>query len=196
MSRPKTEINPIRAERLNTLIKRLKITQQELADRSFHSQQNISRIINLKCALTEETARAIIKAADRIVDERQAAQAGITIEEYGNYSTFRIEWLLGYDDAMTVDDWISSAHYQQDVVAQGIWGMIEKSLSKQGKSLKFVHRQDQLVHAYQRARSDCYYEIVDQDGTVLKTLTAVELIQFEKHLQEYCDFLTERHLLK
>ncbi len=195
MSRSKTEINPIRAERLNTLIKRLNITQQELADRSFHSQQNISRIINLKCALTEETARAIIKAADRIVDERQAAQAGITIEEYGNHSTFRIEWLLGYDDAMTLDDWIESGRDMRDVIADGLWGMIERSLSRHGKSLRFVHRQGEHIRADQRARADCYYTIVDQDGNVIKTLTAVELIQFETQLQEYCDFITERHLL-
>ena len=104
MSRPKTEINPIRAERVKTLIERLNLTQQDFADRIYQSQQNVSRIINLKCALTEETARAIIAAADRIVDERQAAQAGITPEEYGSHCTFRLQWLLGFDDMMTVED--------------------------------------------------------------------------------------------
>lgn len=174
MSRPKTEINPIRAERIKTLIQREHITQQQLADRIYQSQQNLSRIMTLKSALTEETARAIVTA----------------------FPEYRLEWLLGYDDNMTLDDWIESGRDMRDVIADGLWGMIERSLSRHGKSLRFVHRQGEHVRADQRARADCYYTIVDQQtGNVLKTLTAVELIQFEKQLQEYCDFITERHLL-
>lgn len=82
MSRPKTEINPLRAERIKTLISREKITQQEFADRIFQSQQNVSRIINLKTALTEETAHAIVTA----------------------FPEYRIEWLLGYDNTITVTE--------------------------------------------------------------------------------------------
>lgn len=173
MSRQKTEINPIRAERVKILIRREKISQQQLADRIFQTQQNISRIIQKRIPLTEATAQLIVKA----------------------FPEYRLEWILGYDDSMTFDDWIESSRSARDRIADGIWGMIEKSLSKQGKTLRFVHRQNVHVRADQRARADCYYTIVDQDGAVLKTLTAVELIQFEKQLQEYCDFLTERHLL-
>lgn len=84
MSRKKTEMNPIRAERVKILIDREKITQTELANRIYQSQQNISRIIQKRQPLTEETARDIISAfPDR---------------------DYRIEYLLGYDDFMTKED--------------------------------------------------------------------------------------------
>lgn len=87
MSRQKTEINPIRAERLKILIDREKsknkdLTQAKFAKKIFQSQQNVSRIINLKNALTEETAKDIIKA----------------------YPEYRIEWLLGFDDIMLKEE--------------------------------------------------------------------------------------------
>ena len=82
MSKKPTEINPIPAENLKKLIEREKIKQQELADLLFMSQQSISRIIQKKQSLTDQTARAIIKA----------------------FPDYRIEWLLGYDDVMTHTD--------------------------------------------------------------------------------------------
>lgn len=82
MSRQKTEINPIRAERVKILIDREKITQKELADRIFQTQQNVSRIIQKRQPLTEETARQIVTA----------------------FPEYRIEWILGYDDYMTSSD--------------------------------------------------------------------------------------------
>lgn len=172
MSRPKTEINPIRAERVKTLIERENITQQQFADRIFQSQQNVSRILNQKSALTEETARAIVTA----------------------FPNYRIEWLLGYDDAPTHESWIDNAQRLKDLAADGMWAIIEKSLNKQGKSLRFVHRQGQHVDATERLKADCYYSIVDREGNELKRLTAVEMVKFEMQIQEYCDFMTERHL--
>lgn len=162
-----------RVDRIKIIMERENLKQKDLAESLNMEPQNFSRIM-ISGKVTEKTCRKIVTL----------------------YPEYRLEWLMGYDDSMTTDDLIDAIHNRQDVVAQGVWGMIEKSLSKQGKSLKFVHRQDQHVHAYQRAHADCYYTIVDQDGAVLKTLTAVELIQFEKQLQEYCDFLTDRHLLK
>ena len=79
MSRTKTEINPKRAENVKKLIEAEKITQTELADRIHMTQQNISRIVQMKQPLTEETARLIIEA----------------------FPDYRIEWFLGYDDIMT-----------------------------------------------------------------------------------------------
>lgn len=77
MSRKKRnmEINPIRAERVKALIKREGITQKDLADRIFQTPENVSRILNRKTALTEETAQDIIKA----------------------FPEYRVEWLLGYE---------------------------------------------------------------------------------------------------
>lgn len=172
MSRKKTEINPIRAERVKKLIEREKISQVDFASRIFQTQQNISRILNLKTALTEETARDIVTA----------------------FPEYRIEWLLGYDDSMTDYEWADNVQNMKDLVADSMWGIIEKSLNKEGKSLKFVHRSGQHVDSSQRLRADCYYSIVDRDGNELKRLTALEMVQFEEKIQEYCDFMTGKYL--
>ena len=96
MSRKKTEINPKRAERVKILIDREKITQTELANRIYQSQQNISRIIQKRQPLTEETARDIISVLPK---DRE----------------YRIEYLLGYDDFMTKED--LRKHYIQQTDA-------------------------------------------------------------------------------
>lgn len=172
MSRKKTEINPIRAERVKKLIEREKISQVDFASRIFQTQQNVSRILNLKTALTEETARDIVTA----------------------FPEYRIEWLLGYDDSMTDYEWADNVQNMKDLVADSMWGIIEKSLNKEGKSLKFVHRTGQHVDSSQRLRADCYYSIVDREGNELKRLTALEMVQFEEKIQEYCDFMTGKYL--
>ncbi len=172
MSRKKTEINPIRAERVKKLIEREKISQVDFASRIFQTQQNVSRILNLKTALTEETARDIVTA----------------------FPEYRIEWLLGYDDSMTDYEWADNVQNMKDLVADSMWGIIEKSLNKEGKSLKFVHRSGQHVDSSQRLRADCYYSVVDREGNELKRLTALEMVQFEEKIQEYCDFMTGKYL--
>ena len=194
MSKKRSEINPIRAERVKTILDREGITQQKLAEMIFQTQQNVSRILTGKQPLTEETARAIIDAANKISDQNAAQKAGISLEEYGYHVTYRIEWLLGYDDKMTVEDEISGYFTLKNKAADGMWAIIEKSLVKQGKSLRFVHRQGQHVDASERVRADCYYSIVDQTGKELKRLSSVEMIEFEEKIQEYTDFLTAKYL--
>lgn len=174
MSRQRTEINPIRADRVKILMKREKITQTVLADRIYQTQQNVSRIMQKRQPLTEETARLIVKA----------------------FPEYRLEWILGYDDFMTHEDYWDNRQTLKDRTADGMWAIIESSLAKHGRSLRFVHRANEHVNSSQRARADCYYSIVDSDGNELKRMTAVEMIRFEMQIQEYCDFLTERHLLK
>ena len=82
MSRQRTEINPIRADRVKILMKREKITQTILAERIHQTQQNVSRIMQKRQPLTEETARLIVNA----------------------FPEYRIEWILGYEDFMTEKD--------------------------------------------------------------------------------------------
>ena len=170
MSRKKTEINPIRAERVKLLISREHITQTEFAERIDMTQQNISRIVQLKQPLTEETARRII----------------------GRFPDYRIEWLLGYDDAINYDEWAEKTQYKKDIIADGLWGIIEKSLNKMDKSLRFIHPAGRHYDSSQRLKDGCYYSIVDRDGNELKHLTALEVVRFEEDLQEYCDFLIHK----
>lgn len=173
MSRKKTEINPIRAERVKELIEREGISQIDFGRRIHQTQQNVSRIINLKTALTEETALDIVAA----------------------FPEYRIEWLLGYDDARTDYERADNIQLMKDLVADSMWGVIEKSLNKKGKSLKFVHRSGQHVDSTERLHADCYYSVVDRKtGKELKRLTALEMVQFEQKLQEYCDFISEKYL--
>lgn len=162
-----------RVTRIKIILEREHITQQDLADSLDPPMepQNLSRIMRTG-KVTEKTCRKIVAV----------------------YPKYRIEWLLGYDDYMTIEDLIDGTQRLKDLAADGMWAIIEKSLIKQGKSLKFVHRQGQHVDSSQRLKADCYYSIVDRDGNELKRLTALEMVQFEMQIQEYCDFLTERKL--
>lgn len=82
MSRPKTIINPKRAENLKKIIDEEGLTQTAFAIEVHFSQQFISDVVNKKTALREETAQEIISI----------------------FPKYRIEWLLGYDDYMTHED--------------------------------------------------------------------------------------------
>lgn len=84
MSKQRAKINPISADRVKEILRRENITQTQLSDRIFQSQQNISRIIQKRQPLTKETAEAIVAA---FPDKR-----------------YRAAYLLGYDDDMTEDD--------------------------------------------------------------------------------------------
>lgn len=110
------------------------------------------------------------------------------------FPNYRVQWLMGDDDLMTPQDWADSIQLRKDLVADSMWGIIEKSLNKQGKSLKFVHRTGQHVDSTLRLHADCYYSVVDQSGSEIKRLTALEMIQFEEKIQEYCDFITQKYL--
>ena len=179
MSRKKTELNPIRAERLKILIDREKerdktFTQTKFAKQIYQTQQNVSKILNLHVALTEENARKIIEC----------------------FPEYRIEWLLGYDDIMTVWEKVEHDENLDDLFTDSMWGVLEKSLNKEGKSLKFVHKAGQHVDSRQRfyMENDCYYSVVDFQGKELKRLDPFEMLQIEEMIQEYADFITGKYL--
>lgn len=133
--------------------------------------QNLSRCMT-SGKVTEKTCEKIIKA----------------------FPEYRIQWLLGYSDLKTWNDWAEDIQHKKDLTADSMWGVFENSLNKQGKSLRFVHRSGQHVDSSQRLRADCYYSIVDSDGNELKRLTALDMVKLEQKLQEYCDFLTFKYL--
>lgn len=84
MSKRKTDINPLWAERVKIIIKREKTTQMQLAKDINLVPQSVNRICMGRNALTEETARNIIACFPE--------------------SEYRLEWLLGFDDYMTKSD--------------------------------------------------------------------------------------------
>lgn len=111
-----------------------------------------------------------------------------------HFPDYRIEWLLGYDDIMTHYDWADGISDRQDDIATGLWGMFEKSLNRNGKSLKFVHHSNQHLDSRERLKADCYYSVVDSKGKELKRLTASEMVTLEQKIQEYCDFIAQKYL--
>lgn len=98
VSRKKTELNPKRAERVKIIIDREKISQIEFAHRIHQSQQNVSRIVTLKSALTEDNAQAIVNA----------------------FPEYRLQWLLGYDDFMTQTDQLRSLIHNKVDTAEAL----------------------------------------------------------------------------
>lgn len=93
MSKKPSEINPEPAKRLKELLMLENVTQEKLSDLIHLSQQSISRIIQKKQSLTDQTARAVIKV----------------------FPNYRIEWLLGFDDIMThTDDLRNLIHNKVD----------------------------------------------------------------------------------
>ena len=106
MSKKATEINPIRAERVKTIIDREDINQQKLAELIFQTQQNISRIIQKRQPLTEETAQAIIRA----------------------FPEYRIQWLLGYDDIMLKEEYKQAFIDRMDAANNAVMTLIDASV--------------------------------------------------------------------
>lgn len=97
MSRKKTKIKPESAERLKIILDRENKTQTQLSKIINMSQQNISKIMQKKQALTDDTAQLIVDAfSDRPPEKR-----------------YRLLWLLGYDDYMTLEDMYREKQLQQ-----------------------------------------------------------------------------------
>jgi len=82
MPRPKVNINPICGKRLKEICDEQNISQSMLSEMIHISQQTISKMINGKSSLTDQTARIIV----------------------GHFTEYRLEWLLGYDDYKTIFD--------------------------------------------------------------------------------------------
>ena len=70
------------AERITILLKFLGLSQEQFADKIGYSRQSINAFARGKRRLTNEAAERISQC----------------------YPYIRTEWLLGYDDYMTVDD--------------------------------------------------------------------------------------------
>lgn len=164
MSRRKTEINPVRAERLKTLIKREGITQTAFAKRIDYSQQNVSRIIQLKQALTEHTAHTIIS----------------------KFPGYRIEWLLGYDDSMTVIEQymntVRTVNEEATLLHHGFMSFAQLSGFK--IDVAPIAGNETLEETFQNIKNHC---TISRDGKSV-TFSLSELNKFENELCDYIEF--------
>jgi len=164
MSRKKTEIKPIRAERLKIMIENENITQTKFAESIPMSQQSVSNIINCKTALTEETAREILKI----------------------YPRYRIEWLLGFDDSMTDADFLSDVvqnmENEASLLHRGLFSFAKLSgFQIDCPSLSGSHSIDEY---FQRRKRIC---TISRDGKSV-TFSDKELNDFENELCDYIEF--------
>jgi len=164
MSRKKTEINPIRAERVKKIIETEGISQIDFAKRIFQTQQNVSRIINLKTALTEETAQTIVSA----------------------FPKYRIEWLLGYDDAMTTAEQFSNAiqtmNEEGELLHRGFMSFAK--LSGFNIDVAPIAGNDTLEETFHNMKEHC---TIARDGKSV-TFSLSELNAFENELCDYVEF--------
>jgi len=171
MSRKKTEINPVRAERVKKIIELEKISQKDFADRIFQTQQNVSRIVKQKTALTEETAHDIVSA----------------------FPKYRIEWLLGYDDYMTFSDQLTGViretNREAELLHTGFFSFAQLSGFK--IDVAPITGTGSLEKTFQNMKEYC---TISRDGKSV-TLSMAELNSFENELSDYIE-LRLRYMLK
>lgn len=188
------EFQKLRGERLNSVLERYNLKPSELATDSGPDAKNPtikitpSEVSGWLVGGYGETGKGYLsdgKARDVIF---------VLKTKHPHIPEIRLSYLLGTDKYMTDSDWINEVYEMRNIVADSMWAIIEKSLAKRGKHLCFVHRQNQHIDATQRIRADCYYTITDNDGKVLKRMSAIDLVRFEEKIQDYCDFLTEKYL--
>lgn len=170
MSRKKTEIDPVRAERLKKIIDREGISQIDFAKRISQTQQNVSRIINLKSALTEETARTIVSV----------------------FPEYRIEWLLGYDNSMTVYDQLSDAIQTAEEESALLHNGFISFAKLSGFKIDFspIEEAETLEETFHNMNNYC---TVSRDGKSV-TFSLSELNAFENELSDYIEFRLLREM--
>lgn len=166
-----SKINELRVSRIKELIEREGIKQVDLADAIDVEPQNLSRCLR-SGKVSEKTCRKIQE----------------------HYPDYRIEWLLGYDSAPTWYEWADNIQFRNDKCADGMWAIFERSLNKKGLSLKFHHKAGVHLDSTQRLHGDCFYTVEDHEGTEVKRLTALQMVELEQKIQEYTDFVCEKYL--
>lgn len=118
MGRKAVTIDPQKGERLKQLLQEYSVSQKEIAAVLHYSPEQISYIINGKRNLTEPAAKEIIKYFNSINVNKAKQQASIIEQEMLEQKTInfawqsniqlktiRFEWLMGYDDFKTTDDY-------------------------------------------------------------------------------------------
>ena len=169
MSRKKTEMNPQRAENLKKLIEREDITQAELAERIHMTQQNISRIVQMRQPLTEETAKEIIQA----------------------FPGYRIEWLLGYDDYPTTGDQFRAVlqigREENNLLHTGLFSFLQLSDFR----IDLAESASDIQSVIDNVKQCC---TISRDGKSVK-FSMQELNAFENEIFDYIVFRLD-HMIK
>ena len=180
MSKKKTPIDFKVIDRINTLMKIEKLSQKELSKRINCTSENINRIIKGKHGLTMDMANQIINA----------------------FPEYRIEWLLGYDDCRTHNEYIEkcmkeSDHYQRtlkDCILEliknnGIDFKLDQNISK--ADLEVLNNPDSDPILFDKT-----WNKIDNAGYIFQNkntnryvrLSISELESFSKEISDYIAF--------
>jgi len=171
MARKQTEVNPIRGERLRSLLGRHGMEQQELANRIGYTKEHISYIINGKRNLTQEVAEAIVKI----------------------FPETRIGWLLGYEEHETNDDLILDVANEFVITEEAIIQLMRFAAKLLGYRLKWSASACEesdgggIVQEYDP--DEVRFDLIK--GRTKFEITAEEEDNFRDELTRYAVFLLE-----
>lgn len=167
MARPKAVFKDLWGNRLKELCEKEHITQSELSDSIFISQQTISKIINHKASMTEETARRIS-------------------EKYPGYS---FEWLMGYVDYKNEMEHFGQAMTEMQDEAHLLWTGLLAFAKLSGFEISFASPLSKSNGG--RNKVEDAIKMV-RDGYVVrrgKQKQNISLEQMNQLQNEICDFI-------
>lgn len=175
MAKKKAEINPETGKRLYELLKIAKITQAELADKLFCSQQTISKIIRGKEGLSLDMARAI---SENIVLPYESGDR-VTVSAAGVFQSgsvhVRPQWLLGLDNYMTEAEIAVNGFSEAETIRNGLFSMLSASAEKY--NLKTVNR-------------GTYFSLLNADtNEEMKQIPQEAFTQYCSQMMKYAEFL-------
>lgn len=185
MGRKRTEINPIRGQRLRELLSELDIDQKELAETIGYSPEHISYVINGRRNLTQDAAESIAKAIPGV----------------------RVEWLMALDNFRTekeyeeypfaktaVDKQFSKQAVEMLAATSGfrfkVTGSTGVTLSLDDVLGLSVEDRENIQRNLPKIRGDCAY-CVERHG---KKLFEMSIDDFNDLIGEVKDFVEFRIL--
>ena len=168
------KLKKLRGERLKACLDRYDLKQVDITRDGICKESEVSDWVNGKRLLTEA----------KITDIQQAY-----------FPEIRKDYLLGDSEYMTYQEEFSTKVDFDNIVADSMWAIIEKSLNARNMTLKFVHKNNGMhIDSFQRRFVDCWYEIRDFQNRLIKKLSVAEMIEFENKIQDYSDFIFSKYV--
>lgn len=169
MGRKTVTIDPQKGERLKQLLQEYSVSQKEIAAVLHYSPEQISYIINGKRNLTEPAAKEIIKYFNSINVNKAKQQASIIEKEMLEQKTIsfawqsniqpktiRFEWLMGYDDFKTEQDY---AAFRKTAIAEDWKQSWDKVLTEQRYRKDTADRAfDLFLSMYNKKFDEMFFE--------------------------------------
>ena len=183
MGRKKVEINPESGKRLSAWLKRIDMTQGELASITDYTQQHISAIINGKKHLSYDVAKLI---ARKTIQNNPAL--------YPPTFSVRPEWLTcqdnkGMTDIEAFDNALDTMVDDANTVTEVI-KMVAKNI---GCNYRPIFRE--VLPDYISIQDDACYGII-QNKKAIGLLSLEEGLQLREEIQHYAEFLFMKSLEK